>query len=169
LFKYPKKAVTGYPGCYVLSDNHKVILNFIHSQLSNAGHRLGTVSLRDIYDLYCFSKRVALQQIAAPYRQKYLAYCDITNKLLGLPIFDMQTLTSKVFCRKHDLNLNSTLFFAINRIPWVISTVALIGYPKQIKEAINYKDARLFLFQKLGSRKWYVHHLLVYKKLIIKS
>ena len=26
-----KKAVTDFPGCYVLSDNHKVTLNFIHS------------------------------------------------------------------------------------------------------------------------------------------
>ena len=166
MFKYPKKAVTGYPGCYVLSDNHKVILNFIHSQLSNAGHRLGTVSLRDIYDLYCFSKRVALQQIAAPYRQKYLAYCDITNKLLGLPMADKQTLSSKIFCRKHDLNLGSPLFSTLNRIPWTISVFILTVIPMKWKEFFHYQEARQILVRKMGSKHCYIQKLEIYKKMI---
>ena len=147
---------------------NKVTLNFIHSQLSNSGHRLGTVSLRDIYDLYCFSKRVDLLQIAqvTPYPQKYLAYCDITYKLFGLPISDKQTLTSKVFCWKHDLNLTSPLFSTLNRIPWMISVFLFIVIPIKMKEFFNYKEARHLLIRKMGSRKWYWDLLKIYKEMI---
>ena len=163
-----KKEVSGFPGCYVLCDGHKVTLNFIHSQLSNSGHRLGIVSLRDIYDLYCFSKRVDLLQIAqvTPYPQKYLAYCDITYKLFGLPISDKQTLTSKVFCWKHDLNLTSPLFYIINRTPWMISVFLFIVIPIKVKEFFNYKEARQILVHKMGSKTWYIQQLEVYKKMI---
>ena len=161
-----KKTVTDFPGCFVLSDNHKVVLNFIHSQLSNAGHRLGTVSLRDVYDLHCFSKRVDLQQTAAPYRQKYLAYYDITYKLLGLPNFVKQTLSSKIFCRKHDLNLTSPLFSTLHRIPWTISVFILIVIPMKWKEFFNYQEARQILVRKMGSKTWYTQQLEIYKKMI---
>jgi len=143
-----------------------VTLNFIHSQLSNAGHRLGIVTLRDIYDLHSFSKRVGLQQIAAPYRQKYLAYCDITNKLLGLPISDKQALSSKIFCRKHDLNLGSPLFSTLNRIPWTISVFIFIVIPMKWKEFFHYQEARQILVQKMGSKNWYIQQLEIYKKMI---
>ena len=166
LVQQSKKAVTDFPGCYVLSDDHKVTLNFIHSQLSNAGHRLGIVSLRDVYDLHCFSKRVDLQQIEAPYRQKYLSYCDITNKLLGLPISEKQTMTSKIFCRKHDLNLSSPLFSTLNRIPWTISVFILIVIPMKWKEFFHYQEARQILVRKMGSRNWYIQQLEIYKKMI---
>ena len=132
----------------------------------NLFFRLGTVSLRDVYDLYCFSKRVDLQQIkqVAPYRQKFIAYFEIVRKLLGLPISDKQTLTSKVFCWKHDLNITSPLFCTINRIPWMISVFLFIVIPIKMKEFFNYKEARHLLIRKMGSRKWYLDQLKIYKK-----
>jgi len=163
-----KKTVTDFPGCYVLSDNDKVTLNFIHSQLSNSGHRLGTVSLRDIYDLYCFSKRVDLQQLAqvTPYLKKYKTYCDIAYKLLRLPIIDKQTLASKVFCRKHDLNLSSPLFSILNRLPWTISMFIFFVIPMKWKEFFHYQEARQILVRKMGSKTWYIQQLEIYKKMI---
>ena len=120
-----KKSVAGYPGCYVLADEHKVILNFIHSQLANAGHILGIVSLRDIYDLYCFSKRVKLQNITktAPFRQKMIAYLKISEKLLMLPdsFYAGETIGSRAYQLKHDLNSTSVLISTANRLNWVIS------------------------------------------------
>ncbi|NEW85440.1 MAG: nucleotidyltransferase family protein [Mariniphaga sp.] len=163
-----KKSVAGFPGCYVLADDHKVILNFIHSQLSNSGHALGTVSLRDVYDNYCLSKLVDPQWIAeiSPFERKYNAYSTIARKLLGIPILDKLSLTSKVFCWKHDQNLISPFFRIVNRIPWAIGVFIFIVIPMKLKEFINYKEARQIIIHKFGSKDWYTHKLKIYKKKI---
>ncbi len=136
--------------------------------MSNSGHALGAVTLRDIYDSYCFSKRVDLQRITenTPYVRKYNAYSTISQKLLGLPISGKQTLTSKVFCWKHDLNLSSPLFCTINRIPWVIWVFITVVIPIKLKEFFNYKEARQILVHKFGSKDWYTKQLMIYKKMI---
>jgi len=161
-----KKEVTDYPGCFVLSDEHKVILNFIHSQLTNSGHRLGIVSLRDINDVYRFAKRTDLTKALhlIHNRKEAEAYFTIAQKLLGLPITIEQSLSTSVFCRKHDLNLKSRLFYTLNRIPWVLSRMLIHAYPEQIKEAFIYKDARQSLLRRFGSRKWYLQHFRLIKK-----
>ena len=163
-----KTAVASFPGCFVPSDNHKILYSFVHSQLCNTGYRLGVVSLRDIYDLYCFSKRAAIINALAgfPVQRKVDAYFAIAEKLLGITISGKKSLTSKVYIWKHDMNLASPLFYKINRFPWVISELVIKGYPRRIKEAFLYNDAQKLLIQNLGSRKWYIHHLQLYKKMI---
>ena len=52
-----KKKISDKLNCYVPSDEHKVIINFIHSQLGDSGHRFKLVSLRNLYDLFLLSKR----------------------------------------------------------------------------------------------------------------
>lgn len=49
-------------GCFVLSDSHKVIHNFIHSQLNDRGYFRGNPTLRQMYDLELLSQRVDLYQ-----------------------------------------------------------------------------------------------------------
>ena len=163
-----KKVVAAFPGCYVPCHDHKVILNFIHSQFSNSGHRLGVVSLRDIYDIYLFSKitdlTIPVDQICCS--KKMMAYFAIAHKLLGIPVSKKQSRTSTFFIWKHDMNYSSPIFHSINRIPWVISRMVFHGYPKLIKEVIIDKDARRSLFRRLGNRKWYMTHLMIYKKMI---
>jgi len=102
-----------------------VILNFIHSQLANAGHALGVVSLRDVHDLYRFSKRVDIQKIShfSPYRQELIAWLKISEKLLYLPdsFYSSETIQSRLYRFKHDLNSTSTLVYKTNRFKWVVS------------------------------------------------
>lgn len=54
-----KKKITGKPNCYVPSDKHKLIQNFIHSQLSNKGHKLRLIALRDLYDCHLLINRIS--------------------------------------------------------------------------------------------------------------
>jgi len=163
-----KTAVASFPGCFVPSDDHKILHSFVHSQLCNTGYRLGVVSLRDIYDLYCFSKRARLITALAgfPVQRKVNAYFAIAEKLLGITISGKQSLTTDAYIWKHDMNLASPLFYKINRFPWVISELVIKGYPRRIKEAFRYEDEQKLLVQNLGSRKWYIHHLQLYKKMI---
>jgi len=163
-----KKAVADYPGCYVPCDKHKIIHNFVHSQLTNSGHRLGVVSLRDIYDLYRISLRsnltAVLSQTQSP--KKASAYFEIAHLLLGLPISEKKSLTSKVFIWKHNLNLSSPIFNKTNRILWMISWVVVHGFFKQIKELIIYKEERDLFIQNLGNKNWYILHWQFYKKMV---
>ena len=53
-----KKQIQSKINCFVPSDKHKLIQNFIHSQLSNKGHKHRLVSLRDLYDCYLLLERV---------------------------------------------------------------------------------------------------------------
>jgi len=161
-----KQEVAGFPGCYIPCIEHRIIHNFVHSQLTNSGHRLGIVSLRDIYDYFLLSKRGNTSTIInnVSCKKKASAYLTIEQKLLGLPITEKPTLSSKFYIWKHDLNLKSSLFYYINRIPWLISRMIFEGYPKQIKEAFTYKEEREKLIQKLGKRKWYINHFKLLKK-----
>ena len=163
-----KKAVADYPGCYVPCDKHKVIHNFIHSQLTNSGHRLGVVSLRDINDLYRFSLRTELTAVRSQTQspKKAVAYFEIAHLLLGLPISEKKTMASKIFIWKHNLNLSSPIFNKTNRILWMISWVVVHGFLKQIKELIIYKEERNLFIHNLGSKNWYILHWQFYKKMI---
>ncbi|MCX6238359.1 MAG: nucleotidyltransferase family protein [Bacteroidia bacterium] len=153
-----KKVVLGHPGCYVLRDNHKVIQSFIHSQLANTGHALGVVSLRDVYDLYCFSKRVDLKKIpqAAPFRQKCIAYFKLSEKLLNLPgnFYSKETISSRCYRLKHDLNFSSTLHYKVNRIAWVLSEAISYGV-QQISQSYSDPALRWKIVRSLFTPKWY--------------
>ena len=140
-----KTKVEGYAGCFVAGINHKVIQNFIHSQLSNAGHRLGVVALRDVYDLYCFSKRTNLQQTiqVAPYRKKYINYLKISEQILNLPgrFCPVDQKFSRFYRLKFSLNSSSTLFLKTNRLVWVISVAIGFGFKRM---AASFSDSKLF-------------------------
>jgi hypothetical protein len=153
-----KKTISGFPGCYVLSDEHKVILNFMHSQLTNAGHALGIVSLRDIYDLYCFSKRVDLKNIpqATPFRQKSIVYLKISEKLLDLPghFYPNETIGSRYYRIKHDLNFKSAFIYKVNRLFWVLCEA--VGYGvQQIRESSSNGKLRWKIVKSIITPKWY--------------
>ena len=120
-----KKAPINHTGCYVLSDEHKVILSFIHSQLINPGHSLGLINLRDVYDIYCFAKRTDLNKIpqATRYPQTCIAYFKLSEQLLNLPesFYSGSSFLSGIYKFKHDMNISSVLFFKANRLIWVLS------------------------------------------------
>jgi hypothetical protein len=101
-------------GCFVQSPRHRVMLNFIHSQLSHEGYLYGWVSLKDIYDLSLLSNRVPLTEILPLIKEKgkAIAYFSFAKNALGADnlFFAKQNLQYSILKKKHDLNLDSTLF-----------------------------------------------------------
>lgn len=81
-----KKVVSSLNGCFVESDSHKIIHNFIHCQLSNKGYLHGIVSFRDLYDLYLLSKRTEVKNTIVHIKTKQIAisYFAFAGKALGL-------------------------------------------------------------------------------------
>ena len=159
-----KKGVAGYPGCYVLADDHKLILSFIHSQLTNHGHALGIESLRDVNDTYCFSKRFSFKRISrnSPYRQKHIAWLKINEKLLNLPniFYTGETLYAQLYRLKHDLINYSVLINSLNRLCWVLSVGIGLGVDR-IAESRSDSLLRRENIRNLFTPGWYVQNFKV--------
>ena len=159
-----KKTVVGYPECYVLSDEHKLILSFIHSQLTNHGHALGIESLRDVYDTYCFSKRFSFKRISrnSTYRQKHIAWLKMNEKLLNLPnlFYIGETLYAQLYRLKHDLINYSVIISNLNRLRWVLSVGIGLGVDR-IAESRSDRLLRRSNNRNLFTPGWYIQNLKV--------
>lgn len=162
-----KRTVEALKGCFVLSDNHKIILNFIHSQLSNKGHANGIVSFRDLYDLYLLSGRMAVKDTVPHirYKRKAIAYYVFAGKALGLHgrFYPKSNLSAWVFAKKHELNMSSDTFYNANRSIHFMSHQIFIMYIGQIMQSFYSRKMRKSLIGRLSNRNWYKTHLNYYK------
>jgi hypothetical protein len=154
-----KKPVKSLPKSFVLSDNHNIILNFIHGQLDHEGNLYGIVSFRDLYDLYLLSKRTPLtltiNNIKA--RKKAVAYFAFAGKAFGLneKLFSETNFSAWLFTKKHDLNHNSVVFYHSYRSIIYLTNRVLIGIPRQIIQSIYSKEVRKSIIDRLSNRNWY--------------
>lgn len=104
-----KKPIPDKPNCYVPSDKHKLIQNFIHSQLSNKGHKHRLVSLRDLYDCHLLLKRVHKKDVLKEVKEKKKTeiYFDFLQPLLNNGLVESELdNTSTRFITKHKWYLN---------------------------------------------------------------
>jgi hypothetical protein len=163
-----KVMVSSIPGCYVESDRHKIIHNFIHSQLSNEGNLLGIVSFRDLYDLYLLSKRHTVSETLPEIRTKQMAiaYFVFAGKTLGLPykLYPKSNLSSSLLCKKHSQNLSSSAFYHTYSIVVFITQRIFVKYLGQIIKSVYSHKMRQSIISRISSRKWYVDHLQFYKR-----
>jgi len=147
--------------CFVLSDKHKVIHNFIHSQLSNNGHRNGVVPIRDLFDLYLLSKRTNISQTLQfiQHKSKAETYFLYACKAFNKPnLFNHKTsLTYKLFCIKNELCFKSHTFYRTNR-SLVYMSDRVHKYIKQFVQSFYSGDMRKSLFKRLTNRQWYENH-----------
>jgi CBS domain-containing protein len=160
-----KKPVKSLPGSYVLSDNHNVILNFIHSQLDHEGHLYGIVSFRDLYDLYLFSKRTPLTGTIKNIktREKAIAYFAFVGKAFGLneKFFPDSNFSAWVFAKKHDLNQGSVFFYHSYRgIVFLVKRV--FGGIGQVLQSFYSEEMRRSVINRVTNRKWYRDHFRSY-------
>jgi len=161
-----KQTVASLKGCFVLSDEHKIILNFIHSQISNKGHAYGVVSFRDLYDLYLLSGRSSVKDslLHTHNKQKAIAYYVFAGKALDIPgkFYPKSNLSARLFAKKHDLNLSSDFFYHTNRNLHFISHQLFTMYIGQIVRSFYSRTTRQSLFGRLSNRNWYKSHLNYY-------
>jgi hypothetical protein len=168
-----KRSVKSLPGCFVLSDKHNIILNFIHGQLDHEGQLYGIVSFRDLYDLYLLSKRMPLDQTLNDIKrpQKAIAYYIFAGKAFGLyeRFYSGRNLSAWLFERKHNLNMGSKFFYNTHRSIIYISKRLFIGYIGQFIKLLYSKNLRKSIIKRLIIREWYSYHLQGYKNFFIKK
>ena len=157
-----KRAINEAVSYFVLSDNHKVIHNFIHSQLSNKGDDYGIVSLRDIYDIYLLSNRISLVATLPSIheKRKAITYFLFAGKALGIPKknYAEESVQARLFYLKHYLNQSSALFFQTNRSLRYMSERIIFGYSVQFFKSFYSKKMRQSVIDRLSHPQWRINH-----------
>ncbi len=109
-----KKVTLNIKGCFVQSFQHKIIQNFIHSQLSQKGYLIGNIPLRNIYDLQLFSKQFSLINTLPKIkkRKKAIAYFAFARYVFGFneQFFHIQNWKYHILKKKHELIMDSRSF-----------------------------------------------------------
>lgn len=160
-----KKAVSGYPGCFVLSDKHNIILNFIHGQLHHGGHIGGVISYRDMYDLHLLSQRidplVVLPEIKC--KSKAKAYFKFTEEAIGLnrQIGLSKNVSFRILKKKHNLNMTSPVFYNANRT-FTFLNERFERYYRNLRRFMFSNSGRKALIRRLKNPEWYTHHFNMY-------
>lgn len=146
-------------GAFVLSDEHKIILNFIHGQLDHEGHLYGIVSFRDLYDLYLFSRRTSLNESLKNMQstRKAVAYFALTRKAFGLDshFFSRNNLSARLLSKRHELNMRSKIFYFGYRSFVYLFNRVIIGITSQIIQSFYKKEIRRSVFARMSDLTWY--------------
>lgn len=165
---HEKKAVKLNAKCSVLSDNHKIIHNFIHSQLINEGYLYSKASLRDIFDLFLLSKRYSLSESIKSIKpkQKAIAYFNLTKVTLGLgnSFFRKKNISSAFLQIRHTFNLNSVIYNKISGSIIFISQRIFLGYIGHLIRALFSKKSRNYIRRRVEDRNWYDDHIKLYSR-----
>lgn len=160
-----KKLMNDEYNCYVMSDKHKIIHNFIHSQLHHDGNLYAKVFLRNIYDLYLLSKREDVQAVFASmnhYHRQAANYLQIMNRA-----FDTNNTKQRIsgytglpYLVRHEINLRTSF---ISRI--VLYTIKIFrAYIKLPFLSITDKELRVSIIKRLLRWQWYVQHFRSYNR-----
>jgi hypothetical protein len=157
---HEKKQALHNPDYMVMSDAHKITLNFYHSQLVHWGHHHALPSLRDLYDLLLLSERGDPSRIFSfegPHRRKAAGYLRVMHKTFGITPEPAGELPAKasVFVLRHHIAINNPrLGNIIYRL--LRGSRLYIGIPLRGLFSRNY---RLYIMVRLRDRRWYLRNL----------
>lgn len=110
-----KKRTQLYPDCYVMSDKHKLIMNFYHGYKS-ADVR-SHISFRNLYDFYLLSKKADAIKVLSDfghYRRQSNLYVHFAYHALGLDNKSIRrNWRDTMFIRSYHLQMNNKLAYGI--------------------------------------------------------
>ncbi len=161
------KPVAGKTNVFVPSDKHKFILNFIHSRLSDSGHRHWKSSLRDFYDGYLLSEKVNRDEVLNVVEEKtkarvffYLIDRTFKPNENETYIDDVQV---KRYIRIYDWWQEHPKLY--NAYFGIIDFFSLIfgAYLGKLIKSVYSKSYRQYIWIRLKNPKWYKEHFLLVK------
>jgi hypothetical protein len=161
-----KKLASSDGGFWVMDDTHKIIHNFMHSQLMHNGHFHADVTLRNLYDLLLLSQREDLVKVFNQfnhYRGQSSAYLNLMYDVFGLvkPNSLKKSLKTRFFLYRHNLTLTLS---RRNLAIYHFLITAFIKYVALPIRTLFDKNARNYVFSRLGNRHWYRDHINAYRR-----
>lgn len=165
---WEKKVVAkNYPSCYVMCDEHKIIHNFIHSQLEHKGHFYARVFLRNLYDQFLLSEHVSPFDTLikwGKYSKKTHAYLEILRAS-----FFSDNKRKKIPLRKtgfYPLRFNLFLRYRFMSVSLVLAVKIYRSYIKKPILAFKDKELRQLLLRNLSDHQWYRKQFKILKSII---
>lgn len=156
--------------CYVMSDRHKIVQNFIHSQLHHGGQLYAKVFLRNLYDLFLLSKRENPEEVFEGmnnYHRQAAGYLKIMNKGFGIGESQKQKLkhAGRLYLIRHEINLRT---WVVSRSSYLVLKI-FRAYIKLPFLSITDKALRASLIRRLLDINWYRQHLNSYRRIRINA
>ncbi len=149
--------------CFVPSDEHKTIHNFIHCQLADNGYRDKHCNLRSLYDLYLLAGRICLQPLIhqTGFPQQTGEYFACAQKIFqGSEHFPVATtqrgnrLYQRIFYYQ-DHPRNYKLWLRSKRLLHLI----FVRYLFRFIRAIFEQESRKYICRRICDKSWYSYHL----------
>ncbi len=151
-----KQPLKSLPGSYSMSLEHRIMHNFIHSQLEHSGQYYGKVFLRNLYDLHLFARsadpETALISLGK-YRRQSAGYLDVYYRAFGIeapernlpiPYFHFYSRRYHLYLRYPFISNFSTLFLRLYR-----------SFILKPLNAVFHKGRRRILIRKILDPAWY--------------
>lgn len=168
-----KKKVSSVNGCFVPSDEHKIIHNFVHTQITHGGHSYCTISLRDLYDLHLISQRISILNVLPhiPLKQKAISYFAFGDAALGKGLlnYGKAKFSAWLFKKRHDLNQISPTFYYINRLVAFLRYKIVERYYVQGTAFFGSKKMRSAVFKRLGDPRWHKERLKEFSRIFLPN
>lgn len=157
-----KKKISSLENCFVASDKHRIINNFIHNQLSNKANLYKTTSLRDIYDIYLLSKRKSLEAVLPEIENKKEArgYFSLSAEVLGLNHTFFKLAAGKG--KSHVTSCRLAMQHPVAHYRYVrlikLCDLVFIRYVGKILNAFYNKTSREYIYNRITDIHWYKIH-----------
>ncbi|MBL7967496.1 MAG: nucleotidyltransferase family protein [Prolixibacteraceae bacterium] len=163
-----KVSVGEKQGCYVESDEHKVIHTFLHSQMKDFGHRDKKTSFRGLYDLYLLSERVDITALtkSVPYPEKMGYWIILTKRILGLTesFYPAETPKAQRYYKRYDRSLRFYRSHRLYTFFMKLYDLLAVRYGGRIIRAIFVKGQWKEIYIRVKDPQWYGLHFANYKE-----
>jgi len=156
-----------FPEFAVMSEEHKIIHNFMHAQLDHQGRIYARDFIRNLYDLLLLKGDKDPETVLSGlnrFRRAACGYLDICYDTFGiipsrrsLPAFFLHTYRTRYY-----LNLR----FRFVGMSSLFLTRVFLGFVVKPLVALSDKELRKSLFSKLGDKKWYAKQGMYYRKVL---
>lgn len=158
-----KKRIETNPPCYVLSDRHKVILNFMHGFMASDVRLMHQISFQNMVDLFFLSHRINVYEVLVQlpsYTGRALVYVDFVNYTMGFNNSHQPNFRSKLFIQKHDLFQKSKLWYHLVWVPkYLVGSMIWSGYLRNCIGVVYSRQIRKSVFRRLSTPSWYISHI----------
>ncbi|MCF8378561.1 MAG: nucleotidyltransferase family protein [Bacteroidales bacterium] len=157
-----------YKDLWVMSDEDKIIHNFLHSQLDDRGHRHAHIFLRNLYDMLLLSKRedpyTTIKKFGH-FQNEGKAYLALADKVFNSNLLSSgkKSFATNYFLAKHELNLRSKTFLIFHLFIYKIYR----HYIFQPFAAVFNKQVRKSFISNIKSKEAWKKHFRSYRKFFV--
>jgi hypothetical protein len=152
--------------CYVLSDRHKLILNFMHGFMTSEVQLSCRITYRNMVDFQLLSQRVNSFETLTHFplfKAESRTYFDFVNQFMLFDDTKLPTGKSNWFIKRHKVFHNSKLLY---RFVWFHKYMIYRfwnGYFLNFVGIFFNKQKRKSVLRRITNPAWYVSHINSYK------